>query len=238
MMPGITYLPCKSTTCADGGTFSRAAGPTHWMRPLSRIMAALATGAWPVPSIKVKFLRTLTSATREVANNSSRQLSRLFRIRPGIFENPLGARRIENTTGAEARQVGGCLLWAAAIFLHEVDHFLGQRVADHPVPAHGRERGDLRIGNLLRFAFKTQGVADAVPVETGIVTAPLRTLDGGGDVDAHAKILFFDALDELLRGARVVEDSGARGGNGEAFEYGLEIWLHVALPVRQGTQVL
>src|ERR1700761_9254629 len=139
MMPGITYLPCRSMTCADVGAFSLAAGPTHWMRPLSRIMAAWATGAWPVPSIRVKFLRTLTSATREVANNSSRQLSSLFRIRPGIFEDPLGAGRIEDTTGTEARQVGGCLLWAAAILLYEVDHFLGQRVADHPMPAHGRE---------------------------------------------------------------------------------------------------
>src|SRR5580658_6640658 len=104
--------------------------------------------------------------------------------------------------------------------------------------AHGGERGDLRIGNLLCFPFKAQGVANAMPVKTGIVTAPLRALDGGGDVDAHAKILFFDALDELLRGARVVKDRGARGGNGEAFEYGLEIRLHVALPVRQRTQVL
>src|ERR1700729_602067 len=138
MMPGITYLPCRSMTCADGGAFSRAAGPIHWMRPLSRIIAALATGAWPVPSIRVKFLRTLTSATREVANNSSRQLSRLFRIRPGIFENPLRARRIEDTTGTETREIGRCLLRAPAIFFYEVDHLLGQRVADPPVPAHGR----------------------------------------------------------------------------------------------------
>src|ERR1700691_5500612 len=233
MMPGITYLPCRSMTCADAGAFSRAAGPTHWMRPLSTIMAAWATGAWPVPSIRVKFLRTLTSATREVANNSTRQTRTLFRIRPGIFENPLGARRIEDTTGAEARQVGGCLLRAAAILLHEVDHFLGQRVADHPMSAHGRERSDLRIGNLFRFPFKAQGVANAVPVKTGIVTAPLRALDGGRDVDAHAKILFFDALDELLRGAGVVKDRGAGGSNGEALEYGLKIRLHIALPVRQ-----
>src|ERR1700722_18294960 len=104
--------------------------------------------------------------------------------------------------------------------------------------AHGRERGDLRIGNLFRFPFESQRVANAVPVEAGIVTASLRALDGGRDVDAHAKILFFDALDELLRGARVVKDRGARGGNGEAFEYGLKIRLHVALPVRQRTQVL
>src|ERR1700685_1175911 len=166
MTPGITYLPCRSMTWAEGGVFSLVTEPTHAMRPLSRIMAAWATGAWPVPSIKVKFLSTLTSATREVANNSSRQLSRLFRIRPGIFENPLGARRIEDTTGAEARQVGGCLLRAAAILLHEVDHFLGQRVADHPVAAHGRERGDLGIGNLFRFPFEAQRVANAVPVET------------------------------------------------------------------------
>jgi hypothetical protein len=159
-------------------------------------------------------------------------------IKVKFFENPLGARRIEDTTGAEARQVGGCLLGAAAILLYEVDHFLGQRVADHPMSAHSRECGDLRIGNLFRFPFKAQGVADAVPVDTGIVTATLRALDGGRDVDAHAKILFFDALDELLRGARVVKDRGAGGRNGEAFEYGLKIRLHIALPVRQRTQVL
>src|ERR1700685_13253 len=173
MTPGITYLPCRSMTWAEGGVFSLVTEPTHAMRPLSRIMAAWATGAWPVPSIKVKFLSTLTSATREVANNSSRQLSRLFRIRPGIFENPLGARRIEDTTGAEARQIGGCLLRAAAILLNEVDHFLGQRMADHSMSAHGGEHGDLRIRNLFRLSFEAKRVSDTVPVDTGIVTATL-----------------------------------------------------------------
>src|ERR1700691_5883199 len=237
MMPGITYLPCRSITCADAGAFSRAAGPTHWMRPLSRIMAAWATGAWPVPSIKVKFLSTLTSATREVANNSSRQLSRLFRIRPGIFENPLGARRIEDTAGAETREIGRCLLRSPAILLYEVDHFLGQRVADHPMSAHGGERRDLRVGNLFRFPFKAQGVTDTVPVDTGIVTATLRALDGGRYVDAHAKVFFFDALDELLRGSRVVEDRGASGWNGEAFDDGMKIRLHIPVPVRPGSKI-
>src|ERR1700684_2240069 len=177
MMPGMTYLPCKSTTWAEGGAFNWPTGPTHTMRPLSTIMAAWATGSWPVPSIRVKFLRTLTSATREVANRSSRQLRTLFRIRPVIFENPLRARRIEDTTGTETREIGRCLFRAPAIFFDEVDHLLGQRVADHSVPAHGREGGDLGIGKLLCLAFKAQGVAYAVPVEAGIVTASLRTLD-------------------------------------------------------------
>src|SRR5580658_5155275 len=219
MMPGITYLPCRSMTCAEGGAFSRAAGPTHWMRPLSRIMAAWATGAWPVPSIRVKFLRTLTSATREVANNSSRQLSRLFRIRPGIFENPLGARRIEDTAGAETREVGRCLLRAPAIFFYKIDHFLGQRVADHAMSAHGRERGDLRIGNLFRFPFKAQRIAHTMPVEAGVIAATLRALDRRRNVDAHPKILFFDALDELFRSSRIIEDCGTSGGNRESFDY-------------------
>src|ERR1700684_342199 len=177
MMPGMTYLPCKSTTWAEGGAFNWPTGPTHTMRPLSTIMAAWATGSWPVPSIRVKFLRTLTSATREVANRSSRQLRTLFRIRPVIFENPLRARRIEDTTGTETREVGRCLLRAPAIFFYEVDHFLGQRVADHAMSAHGRERRDLRIGNLFRFPFKAQRVAHTMPVEAGVITATLRSLD-------------------------------------------------------------
>src|SRR5271165_2556481 len=142
MMPGMTYLPCRSITWVAASVFSWVAGPTHRMRPLSMIMAAWATGGRPVPSIKVKFLRALTSATREVANHSTRQARTLFRIRPGIFENPLGARRIEDTTGAETREVSGCLLRAAAIFFYEIDHFLSQRVADHSMPAHGCEGRD------------------------------------------------------------------------------------------------
>ena len=70
-MPGMTYLPCRSMTCAEGGVFNAADGPTQGIRPLSRIMAAWATGARPVPSISVKFLRTLTSASKDVANNSN-----------------------------------------------------------------------------------------------------------------------------------------------------------------------
>src|SRR5450631_546990 len=126
MMPGMMYLPCRSVTGADGGGFNFASGPTHAMRPFSRIIAAWARGAWPVPSIRVKFLRTLTCATREVANNSTRQARKLLRIRPGIFENPLGARRIEDTTRAEAGEIGGGLLRGASVFLYEVDHLLGQ----------------------------------------------------------------------------------------------------------------
>src|ERR1700749_2520936 len=129
MMPGMMYLPCKSVTGADGGGFNFASGPTHAMRPFSRIIAAWATGARPVPSIRVKFLRTLTCATTEVANNSANtntgQARKLLRIRPGIFENPLGARRIEDTTRAESREIGRCLLRAAPVFLDEVDHLLG-----------------------------------------------------------------------------------------------------------------
>src|ERR1700692_4052193 len=105
MMPWRMFFPCRSVIGAEGGGFSFAAGPTHAMRPFSRIIAALGKGAWPVPSIRVKFLRTLTCATREVANHSTRQATTLFRIRPGIFENPLGARRIEDTTRAEAGEI-------------------------------------------------------------------------------------------------------------------------------------
>ena len=65
-------------TGAEGGGFNFASGPTHAMRPFSRIIAAWAKGAWPVPSIRVKFLRTLTCATREVANNSTRPGERRY----------------------------------------------------------------------------------------------------------------------------------------------------------------
>src|SRR6202051_2249465 len=147
MMPWRMFFPCRSVIGAEGGGFNFAAGPTHAMRPLSRIIAALGKGAWPVPSIRVKFLRTLTCATREVANNSANnstgQATKLLRIRPGIFENPLRARRIEDTTRAETREIGRGLLRGAPVFLDEVDHFLRQRMADHAMAAHGREGGDL-----------------------------------------------------------------------------------------------
>src|SRR6202051_3089810 len=176
MMPGMMYLPCRSVIGAEGGGFSFAAGPTHAMRPLSRIIAALGKGAWPVPSIRVKFLRTLTCATREVANNSANnstgQATKLLRIRPGIFEDPLRARRIEDTTRAETREIGCGLLRGAPGFLDEVDHLLGQRMANHAVSTHGGKGGDLRVGNLFRLAFKAQGVAHAVAVDTRIVAAP------------------------------------------------------------------
>src|SRR5690349_783677 len=61
-MPGITYAPARSTTSAPAGALSALAAPTHLIRPLSTIIADAAAGGFAVPSIKVKFLRTLTSA--------------------------------------------------------------------------------------------------------------------------------------------------------------------------------
>src|SRR5258708_376093 len=111
-------------------------------------------------------------------------------------------------------------------------------MADHAMPAHGREGRHLRVGNLFCFPFKAKGVAYAVPVETGVVTATLRVFNRRRYVDAHAQILFFDPLDELLRSVRIVEDSSARSGNGKPLDYALEVRLHIPIPVSQRSQVL
>src|ERR1700722_408112 len=204
MMPGITYLPCRSMIWVEASVLSSLARPTQRMRPLSMIIAACTTGARPVPSINVKFFKALISATREVADKTTTQNRTLFRIRPGIFENRGGARRMENTTGAKTREVSRRLLRSPAILFDEVDHLLGQRMADHSMSAHGRKSRNLRVRNFLCLAFKAQRVAYAMPVEAGEFAAAFRTLDGSGDVHAHPEVFFLDALDELLRSGSIV----------------------------------
>src|SRR4051794_17740227 len=64
IMPGITYLPLRSTTSAEGGTFNCDAGPSHSILPSLIIIAALGRGSRPVPSINVKLRNTLVSPAR------------------------------------------------------------------------------------------------------------------------------------------------------------------------------
>ena len=107
--------------------------------------------------------------------------------------------RIEHTAGAETRERGRRLVRRPPVLLDEVDHLLRQRVADHAVPAHGREHHHLRVRHLLGLAFEAQRVADAVAWNARVLAAVLGAVDRRGDVDAQAEVLFLDALDELSR---------------------------------------
>src|SRR5258708_11846093 len=65
MMPGITTLPVRSITSALAGGLMFAAEPIRVIRPFSMTMPTSAMAALPVPSMSVKFFRTLTSAKAE-----------------------------------------------------------------------------------------------------------------------------------------------------------------------------
>src|SRR5216684_1265243 len=65
MIPGITNLPVRSITSAPAGGLMFAAEPIRVIRPFSITMPTSAMAALPVPSMSVKFFRTLTSAKAE-----------------------------------------------------------------------------------------------------------------------------------------------------------------------------
>lgn len=67
MMPGITNLPVRSSTAAPSGVLRSADRPTQLILPSSMISAASSTGCAPVPSIKVKWFRTIVSALPDAA---------------------------------------------------------------------------------------------------------------------------------------------------------------------------
>src|SRR5688572_435888 len=123
----------------------------------------------------------------------------LCRLRPSIFKNPFGAGGIEDAARAEARERGRRLIGRAAVLLDEVDHLLRQRVADHAVPAHRRQHHHLRVRHLVGLTLEAERVADAVPWNARVLAAVLGAADRRRHVDAQAKILFPDPLDELLR---------------------------------------
>src|SRR2546429_56049 len=101
MMPGITYLPHRSCTAAPAGAFYRAGRPPKVMRAVSATSAAFATGAPPLPSIKVKFLRT---SAREAAGTA------ICRATDDARLNPNAATSASTTTTSTrlARFTGFC----------------------------------------------------------------------------------------------------------------------------------
>src|SRR5215469_473033 len=198
MMPGITNLPDRSVVSAPVGALSCEAGPIQEMRPLSMIIAALGTGAPPLPSIRVKFLSTLVSALRASATRKS-ALAALLAI-DRFLKNAFGSRRIEHAAGTETRHVGDGLIRRAAAFLDPVDHLARKLVADHAVAAHGGQHHDLRVGQLFGFAFEPERIADAVARNAGMMATLLGAVDGGGDIDAEAEVFLFDAFDEIFGG--------------------------------------
>src|SRR5581483_10649583 len=103
-------------------------------------MPAVAHGGGPVSADRRE------QESRSRLNGRSSAWKRLIRLAAGFFENSLRPRGIENSAGTEAREHGRALFGSAAVFLHEVDHLLRQRVADHAVSAHGGKHHDLRIG--------------------------------------------------------------------------------------------
>ena len=88
---------------------------------------------------------------------------------------------------------------------------------------------------MLRLAFETERIANAVPAQSRRVAALFRAVDGGRDVDAQAQIGLADRLQKIFGGDAIVE---------QVFNWqGVRQWavagmLRSDLPVVQGFVLL
>ena len=157
----MTNLPARFCTAAPAGAFSSAAGPTHVMRPSVAISAEFAhrRTAAAVDQREIvqdehvgcrSLLRPAQAAPRARRGRHTRPRRCVkrederpwrhasLRPLPGLFQQPLRARRIEHAARAEPGQHDRRLLGRPAPFLYPVDHLLRERLAHHAVPAHRR----------------------------------------------------------------------------------------------------
>ena len=116
------------------------------------------------------------------------QRQTLFLPCASFFEDPFGARRIEDAAGTEAGQVRHRLLRRAAAFLHPVDHLLRERSAHHPVPAHGGQLQHVFVRQVLGLALEPERIADAVAAGIRRVAALLGAVDRSRDIDAQTEV--------------------------------------------------
>src|ERR1035437_5207912 len=174
-------------------------------------------------------MRRFGPGARSIAGRKGWRVS--FGSLPGVFEKPAGPRRIEYAAGTEAAHVADRLLGRAAALLHPVDHLFRERRTHHSVPAHRRKHQHIRIDEMLRLGFETEGIADAVPAQTSRVAAQFRTVDRGRDIHAQTQIGLADRLQQVFGGGAVVEHRGGRGGRIQARDDGIEVELGIALPM-------
>src|SRR5580698_7377104 len=73
MRPGITNAPLRSVTTDRAGLFNCAADPTQLMRPSTITIAESGCEARPVPSISVKWSKTLVSARADAVDETEKR---------------------------------------------------------------------------------------------------------------------------------------------------------------------
>src|SRR5579863_1075104 len=150
-----------------------------------------------------------------------------------VFQNPLRACRIENPAGAEPRHVTRRLFRGPAALFHPVDHLLCERMAYHPVPAHGRQQQHLRIRQQFGLALESQRIADAMPRNSGRVTALLGPIHRSRNIHADPEVRFAHRRDEILRRHLIIEHRRHRARSIQPVDHRLKIRRQIPIPVRR-----
>ena len=89
------------------------------------------------------------------------------------------------------------------------------------------------FGSFSSFAFKSQGVANAMRLDSSEPAALSRAFDRGGDIDAQAEISFLHGLQKIFRCLQVVEYGRDRGGFVYSVDHRAETRLHIPMPMRK-----
>src|SRR6266540_5336525 len=155
-----------------------------------------------------------------------------------LFQNLLGASRIENTAGAETGQIHAGLLRRAPPFLDPIDHLAREGERDHAVAAHGGKFQHTPVSQAIRPSHKSQGVFDTVPVQTNSPAALPGAVCKSTDIDRYPQVRSSQLLDEFLYCQLVIEYGGHGGRVGDLLDDLFEIRSVVAKPVGKGIQFL
>ena len=157
----------------------------------------------PMSSAKTSPLAAPPHFVRSRASSSSR-----------VARDGLKTPQEQNRLSTTARLIG-----RPPPFLHPVDHLLGERHADHAVPAHRRQRQDVAVRQMFGLSFEAERIPGAVTRNAGRVAARDGAVDRRRDVDAQAEVGFANRLGALLRGLEVVEHRGRRARRVEPLDH-------------------